>query len=333
MSKIGINGFGRIGRLVLRASLERGAQVVAINDPFIGLDYMVYMFKYDSTHGKFKGEVKAEDNYLVVNGNKIAVFSEREPKAIPWSKVGAEYVVESTGVFTTIEKASAHLEGGAKKVIISAPSADAPMFVVGVNLEAYDPSFKVVSNASCTTNCLAPLAKVVHDNFEIVEGLMTTVHAITATQKTVDGPSGKLWRDGRGAAQNIIPAATGAAKAVGKVIPALNGKLTGMAFRVPVHNVSVVDLTVRLAKPATYEAIKAKVKEASEGPLKGILGYTEDDVVSSDFIGDNHSSIFDAKAGISLNDNFVKLISWYDNEFGYSSRVIDLIKFMQSKDN
>ncbi|KAK2587846.1 hypothetical protein KPH14_003943 [Odynerus spinipes] len=319
MSKIGINGFGRIGRLVLRASLERGGQVVAINDPFIGLDYMVYMFKYDSTHGKFKGEVKAEDGCLVVNGNKIAVFSEREPKAIPWSKAGAEYV--------------AHLEGGAKKVIISAPSADAPMFVVGVNLDAYDPCYKVVSNASCTTNCLAPLAKVIHDNFEIVEGLMTTVHAITATQKTVDGPSGKLWRDGRGAAQNIIPASTGAAKAVGKVIPSLNGKLTGMAFRVPVHNVSVVDLTVRLAKPATYDAIKAKVKEAAAGPLNGILGYTEDDVVSSDFIGDNRSSIFDAKAGIPLNDNFVKLISWYDNEFGYSSRVIDLIKFMQTKDN
>ena len=333
MSKIGINGFGRIGRLVLRASIERGGQVVAINDPFIGLDYMVYMFKYDSTHGRFKGEIKGEDGCLVVNGNKIAVFSERDPKAIPWGKAGAEYVVESTGVFTTIDKASAHLEGGAKKVVISAPSADAPMYVVGVNLDSYNPSDKVVSNASCTTNCLAPLAKVIHDNFEIVEGLMTTVHAITATQKTVDGPSGKLWRDGRGAAQNIIPAATGAAKAVGKVIPALNGKLTGMAFRVPVHNVSVVDLTVRLAKPAAYDAIKAKVKEASEGPLKGILGYTEDEVVSSDFIGDNHSSIFDAKAGISLNDNFVKLISWYDNEFGYSSRVIDLIKFMQTKDN
>lgn len=334
MSKIGINGFGRIGRLVLRASLERGGQVVAINDPFIGLDYMVYMFKYDSTHGKFKGEVKAEGGCLVVNGNKIAVFSEREPKAIPWGKAGAEYVVESTGVFTTIEKASLHLEGGAKKVIISAPSADAPMFVVGVNLDAYDPSYKVVSNASCTTNCLAPLAKVIHDNFEIVEGLMTTVHATTATQKTVDGPSGKLWRDGRGAGQNIIPAATGAAKAVGKVIPALNGKLTGMAFRVPVANVSVVDLTVRLGKPATYDAIKAKVKEAASagGPLNGILGYTEDDVVSSDFIGDNRSSIFDAKAGIPLNDQFVKLISWYDNEFGYSSRVIDLIKFMQTKD-
>lgn len=259
MSKIGINGFGRIGRLVLRASLERGGQVVAVNDPFIGLDYMVYMFKYDSTHGKFKGEVKAEDGCLVVNGHKIAVFSERDPKAIPWGKAGADYVVESTGVFTTIEKASAHLEGGAKKVIISAPSADAPMYVVGVNLDSYDPSHKVVSNASCTTNCLAPLAKVIHDNFEIVEGLMTTVHATTATQKTVDGPSGKLWRDGRGAAQNIIPAATGAAKAVGKVIPALNGKLTGMAFRVPVANVSVVDLTVRLGKSATYDEIKAKV--------------------------------------------------------------------------
>lgn len=307
---------------------------MAVNDPFIGLDYMVYMFKYDSTHGKFKGEVKAEDGCLVVNGNKIAVFSERDPKAIPWGKAGAEYVVESTGVFTTIDKASAHLEGGAKKVIISAPSADAPMYVCGVNLDSYDPSHKVVSNASCTTNCLAPLAKVIHDNFEIVEGLMTTVHATTATQKTVDGPSGKLWRDGRGAAQNIIPAATGAAKAVGKVIPALNGKLTGMAFRVPVANVSVVDLTVRLGKPTTYDQIKAKVKEAAApgSPLHGILGYTEDDVVSSDFIGDNRSSIFDASAGIPLNDQFVKLITWYDNEFGYSSRVIDLIKYMQTKD-
>lgn len=253
-------------------------------------------------------------------------------QAIPWSKAGAEYIVESTGVFTTIEKASAHLKGGAKKVIISAPSADAPMFVVGVNLDAYDPSFKVISNASCTTNCLAPLAKVIHDNFEIVEGLMTTVHATTATQKTVDGPSGKLWRDGRGAAQNIIPAATGAAKAVGKVIPALNGKLTGMAFRVPVANVSVVDLTVRLGKAASYDDIKAKIRAASEGPLKGVLGYTEEDVVSSDFIGDTHSSIFDASAGIALNSNFVKLISWYDNEYGYSSRVIDLIKYIQSKD-
>lgn len=332
MSKIGINGFGRIGRLVLRAAVDKGAQVVAVNDPFIGLDYMVYLFKYDSTHGRYKGEVKAENGCLVVNGQKISVFQERDPKAIPWGKAGAEYIVESTGVFTTIEKASAHLEGGAKKVIISAPSADAPMFVVGVNLDAYDPSHKVISNASCTTNCLAPLAKVIHDNFEIVEGLMTTVHAVTATQKTVDGPSGKLWRDGRGAGQNIIPAATGAAKAVGKVIPALNGKLTGMAFRVPVPNVSVVDLTVRLGKAATYDEIKAKVKEAAEGPLKGILGYTEEDVVSSDFIGDNHSSIFDASAGIQLSPNFVKLISWYDNEYGYSNRVVDLIKYIQTKD-
>jgi len=332
MSKIGINGFGRIGRLVLRAAVEKGAQVVAINDPFIGLDYMVYLFKFDSTHGRYKGEVKVADGCLIVNGQKIAVFQERDPKAIPWGKAGAEYVVESTGVFTTIEKASAHLDGGAKKVIISAPSADAPMFVVGVNLDAYDPSYKVISNASCTTNCLAPLAKIIHDNFEIVEGLMTTVHAVTATQKTVDGPSGKLWRDGRGAGQNIIPAATGAAKAVGKVIPALNGKLTGMAFRVPVPNVSVVDLTVRLGKGASYNDIKAKVKEAAEGPLKGVLGYTEEEVVSSDFIGDTHSSIFDASAGIALNDNFVKLISWYDNEYGYSNRVVDLIKYIQTKD-
>jgi len=332
MSKIGINGFGRIGRLVLRAAVEKGAQVVAVNDPFIGLDYMVYLFKYDSTHGRFKGTVAAEGGFLVVNGQKITVFSERDPKDIKWASAGAEYVVESTGVFTTIEKASAHLNGGAKKVIISAPSADAPMFVVGVNLDAYDPKYQVISNASCTTNCLAPLAKVINDNFEIVEGLMTTVHATTATQKTVDGPSGKLWRDGRGAAQNIIPAATGAAKAVGKVIPALNGKLTGMAFRVPVANVSVVDLTVRLGKPATYEEIKQKVKEAANGPLKGILDYTEEDVVSSDFIGSTYSSVFDAAAGIQLNDKFVKLISWYDNEFGYSSRVVDLIKYIQTKD-
>lgn len=332
MSKIGINGFGRIGRLVLRASVDKGAQVVAVNDPFINVDYMVYLFKYDSTHGRFKGTVEAKDGFLVVNGNKISVFQERDPKNIPWAKAGAEYIVESTGVFTTIEKASTHLEGGAKKVIISAPSADAPMFVCGVNLEAYKPEYKVVSNASCTTNCLAPLAKVVNDNFEIVEGLMTTVHATTATQKTVDGPSGKLWRDGRGAAQNIIPAATGAAKAVGKVIPALNGKLTGMAFRVPTANVSVVDLTCRLGKPASYDQIKQKLKEASEGPLKGILGYTEEEVVSSDFISDTHSSVFDAKAGIQLSDTFVKLISWYDNEFGYSNRVVDLIKYMQTKD-
>jgi len=331
MTNVGINGFGRIGRLVLRASLERGANVVAVNDPFLDLDYMVYLFKYDSTHGTFKGDVKAEGGNLVVNGKKIQVFAERDPKAIPWGKAGADVVVESTGVFTTIEKAGQHLEGGAKRVIISAPSADAPMFVMGVNEQTFDPSMKVISNASCTTNCLAPLAKVIHDNFEIVEGLMTTIHAITATQKTVDGPSGKLWRDGRGAAQNIIPAATGAAKAVGKVIPSLNGKLTGMAFRVPVHDGSVVDLTCRLGKPATYDEIKAKVKEASEGPLKGILGYTEDEVVSADFVGDNRSSIFDAKAGIQLSPQFVKLVSWYDNEYGYSCRVVDLIKYIATK--
>uniref|UniRef100_V5GLY3 Glyceraldehyde-3-phosphate dehydrogenase n=1 Tax=Anoplophora glabripennis TaxID=217634 RepID=V5GLY3_ANOGL len=332
MVKIGINGFGRIGRLVLRASIERGAEVVAVNDPFLDVDYMVYLFKFDSTHGRYKGCVSSDGKNLIVDGKKIAVFQERDPKAIPWGQSGADYVVESTGVFTTIEKASAHLAGGAKKVIISAPSADAPMYVCGVNLDAYNPADKVISNASCTTNCLAPLAKVIHDNFEIVEGLMTTVHATTATQKTVDGPSGKLWRDGRGAGQNIIPASTGAAKAVGKVIPALNGKLTGMAFRVPLANVSVVDLTVRLGKGASYDEIKAKVKEAAEGDLKGILGYTDEEVVSSDFIGDTHSSIFDAKAGISLNQNFVKLISWYDNEYGYSTRVIDLIKYISTKD-
>jgi len=328
---VGINGFGRIGRLVVRAAIEKGTDVVAVNDPFIDLDYMVYMFKFDSTHGGFKGEVKAENGFLVINGKKIHVFAERDPKAIPWGKVGAEIVVESTGVFTTIEKASAHLNGGAKRVIISAPSADAPMFVMGVNHTTYDPSMKVISNASCTTNCLAPLAKVVHDNWGLAEGLMTTIHAITATQKTVDGPSGKNWRDGRGAAQNIIPAATGAAKAVGKVIPELNGKLTGMAFRVPVHDVSVVDLTCKLNKPTTYEEIKKKMKEASEGPMSGILGYTEELVVSTDFIGDKRSSIFDADAGIMLNPTFVKLVSWYDNEYGYSTRVVDLINYIKTR--
>merc|ERR1711926_57638 len=284
MANIGINGFGRIGRLVLRAAVENGATVVAINDPFIPLDYMVYMFKYDSTHGQFKGEVKEDGKFLYVNGAKIHVFGERDPANINWASAGAEYVVESTGVFTTTEKASAHAKNGAKKIIISAPSADAPMYVMGVNHEKYDPSQQVVSNASCTTNCLAPLAKVIHDNFGIVEGLMTTVHAVTATQKTVDGPSNKAWRDGRGAAQNIIPASTGAAKAVGKVIPELNGKLTGMAFRVPTPDVSVVDLTVRLAKPATYDEIKAKIEAVSKDPELGrYMGYTEDEVVSQDF--------------------------------------------------
>jgi len=331
MAAIGINGFGRIGRLVLRAALQKGANVVAINDPFIDLDYMVYMFKYDSTHGQYKGEVSTADGKLVVDGHSITVFSERDPTAIPWGSVGAKYVVESTGVFTTLEKAGAHHKGGAEKVIISAPSADAPMFVMGVNEEAYNNDMKIVSNASCTTNCLAPLAKVINDNFGILEGLMTTVHAVTATQKTVDGPSGKDWRGGRGASQNIIPSSTGAAKAVGKVIPELNGKLTGMAFRVPTPDVSVVDLTVRLSKEATYAEICAKLKEASEGSMKGILGYTEDMVVSTDFLGDTRSSIFDAKAGIQLSGTFVKLVSWYDNEFGYSNRVIDLINHMHSK--
>jgi len=326
MASIGINGFGRIGRIVLRAALAKGVKVVAINDPFIPLDYMVYMFKYDSTHGRYKGEVSHENGLLVVDGQQIKVFTERDPTAIPWGKAGAEYVVEATGVFTTIDKCQAHVTGGAKKVIITAPSADAPMFVVGVNEHKYDPSIQILSNASCTTNCLAPLAKVINEKFGILEGLMTTVHSYTATQKTVDGPSSKDWRGGRTAATNIIPSSTGAAKAVGKVIPELNGKLTGMAFRVPTADVSVVDLTVRLATPATYEQIKAAVKHASENELKGILGYTEDEVVSSDFIGDQHSSIFDAKAGISLNDTFVKLVSWYDNEFGYSCRVVDLIQ-------
>uniref|UniRef100_A0A672I170 Glyceraldehyde-3-phosphate dehydrogenase n=1 Tax=Salarias fasciatus TaxID=181472 RepID=A0A672I170_SALFA len=326
--------FGRIGRLVTRAAAKGGkVEVVAINDPFIDLDYMVYMFKYDSTHGVWKhGDVKAEGGKLVIGNMHINVFHERDPANIKWGDAGVDYVVESTGVFTTIEKASAHLKGGAKRVVISAPSADAPMFVMGVNHEKYDNSMKVVSNASCTTNCLAPLAKVINDNFGIIEGLMSTVHAVTATQKTVDGPSGKLWRDGRGAAQNIIPASTGAAKAVGKVVPELNGKLTGMAFRVPTPNVSVVDLTVRLEKPAKYDDIKKVVKAAAEGPMKGFLGYTEDQVVSTDFNSDPHSSIFDAGAGIALNEHFVKLVSWYDNEFGYSNRVCDLVLHMFSKE-
>ncbi|XP_015752321.1 PREDICTED: glyceraldehyde-3-phosphate dehydrogenase-like [Acropora digitifera] len=333
MVKVGINGFGRIGRLVMRASLEHPeVQVVAVNDPFIDLEYMEYMFKYDSTHGRFKGTTEVKDGKLVINGNPISVYALKDPAAIPWKEAGADFVVESTGVFTTTEKASAHLKGGAKKVIISAPSADAPMFVMGVNEKTYDAAtMNVVSNASCTTNCLAPLAKVINDNFGIEEGLMTTIHAYTATQKTVDGPSGKKWRDGRGANQNVIPATTGAAKAVGKVIPELNGKLTGMAFRVPVPDVSVVDLTCRLKKPTSYEEIKKVVKKASETDLKGFLAYTEDQVVSSDFISDTHSSVFDALAGIQLNPTFVKLVSWYDNEYGYSHRVVDLIEYMAKK--
>jgi len=329
--KVGINGFGRIGRLVCRAAFEKEEiQVVAVNDPFIDLEYMVYMFKYDSTHNRFKGEVKSEGGKLVINGKSIFVYGKRDPAEIPWKESGAEYVVESTGVFTTMEKANSHIIGGAKKVIISAPSADAPMFVMGVNEKQYDAAtMHIVSNASCTTNCLAPLAKIINDKFGIEEGLMSTIHAVTATQKTVDGPSQKKWRDGRGAYQNIIPASTGAAKAVGKVIPELNGKLTGMAFRVPVPDVSVVDLTCRLKKPAKYEEIKSVVKAASESKeLSKYMGYTDEEVVSSDFIGSKFSSIFDAKAGIALSDSFVKLVSWYDNEFGYSHRVCDLIIHM-----
>ena len=331
MIKVGINGFGRIGRLVFRASIERdNLEVVAINDPFIDLEYMVYMLKYDSVHGRFNGEVSVKGDKLVVNGKEITVFQCMNPEDIAWGEAGAEYVVESTGVFTTIDKASAHFKGGAKKVVISAPSADAPMFVMGVNHKEYKADMNVVSNASCTTNCLAPLSKVINDKFGIVEWLMTTVHATTATQKTVDGPSKKDWRGGRAACANIIPSSTGAAKAVGKVIPELNGKLTGMAFRVPTPNVSVVDLTCRLEKPATYEEIKAAVKEAANGELKGILGYTEDDVVSTDFIHEYCTSVFDAKAGIALNDNFVKLVSWYDNEWGYSNKCLDLVSHMAS---
>lgn len=327
--KVGINGFGRIGRFTLRAAIEKGVEVCAVNDPFIDLDYMVYMFKYDSTHGTFNGTVDIKDGKLVINGKAITVFNERDPANIKWSSVGVNYVVESTGVFTTIDKAKVHIEsGGAKKVVISAPSADAPMFVMGVNHDSYSKDQNIVSNASCTTNCLAPLVKVIHDNFGIVEGLMTTVHAVTATQKTVDGPSHKDWRGGRGAFQNIIPSSTGAAKAVGKVIPAMNGKLTGMAFRVPVPDVSVVDLTCRLEKATSYDTIKKTVKEAAEGKMKGVLYYTEDEVVSQDFKGHTASSTFDAKAGIALNDNFVKLISWYDNEYGYSHRVVELMQYM-----
>lgn len=331
MIKIGINGFGRIGRLVLRASIKYdNLKIVAINDPFIDVNYMAYMLRFDSVHGRFNCDISVGDNKLIINGQEIIVYNKMDPNEISWDKAGVEYVVESSGVFTTMEKAGVHLKNGAKKVVISAPSKDAPMFVVGVNLDKYDESMDIVSNASCTTNCLAPLAKVVHDNFGIVEGLMTTVHATTATQKTVDGPSKKDWRGGRAAAGNIIPSSTGAAKAVGKVIPDLNGKLTGMSFRVPTLDVSVVDLTCQIQKSASYEEIKNCMKKASQGELKNILGYTEEDVVSSDFVGEICTSVFDAKAGIALNDNFIKLIAWYDNEWGYSNKVLDLIVHMDS---
>ena len=323
--RIGINGFGRIGRLVMRAAAERNdIEVVAIND-LLDTDYIAYLLKYDSTHGLFDGDVTVDNNNLVVNGKTIRITSERDPAALKWNEVDVDVVVESTGLFLTKETAAKHIEAGAKKVVMSAPSKDdTPMFVMGVNQESYAGE-TIVSNASCTTNCLAPLAKVLNDKFGIVDGLMTTVHATTATQKTVDGPSMKDWRGGRGAGQNIIPSSTGAAKAVGKVIPELNGKLTGMAFRVPTPNVSVVDLTVNLAKAASYDEICAAMKDASEGELKGIMGYTEDAVVSNDFVGDARTSVFDATAGIALTDTFVKLVSWYDNEWGYSNKVLDLV--------
>lgn len=328
--KIGINGFGRIGRLAFRAAIKKNIDVVGIND-LVEPDYMAYMLKYDSTHGQFDGTIEVVNGNLVVNGKTIRVTAERDPANLKWNEVGAEYIIESTGLFLTQETAQKHIDAGAKKVVMSAPAKDdTPTFVMGVNHKTLLASQNIVSNASCTTNCLAPITKVLMDNFGIIEGLMTTVHATTATQKTVDGPSAKDWRGGRGASQNIIPSSTGAAKAVGLVIPAIKGKLTGMAFRVPLADVSVVDLTVRLEKPATYEQVKKAMKDASEGELKGILGYTEDAVVSSDFLGDARTSIFDADAGIALNDNFVKVVSWYDNEWGYSNKLVDLLIHMST---
>ena len=329
MIRIAINGFGRIGRLVLRLALQRkDIEVVAVNDPFISNDYAAYMVKYDSTHGRYKGTVSHDDKHIIIDGVKIATYQERDPANLPWGSLKIDVAVDSTGVFKELDTAQKHIDAGAKKVVITAPSSSAPMFVVGVNHTKYTPDKKIVSNASCTTNCLAPLAKVINDAFGIEEGLMTTVHSMTATQKTVDGPSHKDWRGGRTASGNIIPSSTGAAKAVGKVLPELQGKLTGMAFRVPTVDVSVVDLTVKLDKETTYDEIKKVVKAAAEGPMKCVLGYTEDAVVSSDFLGDTHASIFDASAGIQLSPKFVKLISWYDNEYGYSARVVDLIEYV-----
>ena len=332
--KVGINGFGRIGRMVMRCCMDHpNIEIVGVND-LCPADYLAYMLKFDTMHGKFKGEVSSEGNNIVVNGKAIPVFAERDPANLPWKEIGAEYVIESTGLFLTKEKAQGHLAAGAKKVVMSAPSKDdTPMFVCGVNLDKYTTDMNFVSNASCTTNCLAPIAKVLNDNWGIKDGLMTTVHSVTATQKTVDGPSLKDWRGGRAATGNIIPSSTGAAKAVGKVIPSLNGKLTGMSMRVPTLDVSVVDLTVNLEKPAKYEEICAAMKKASEGELKGILGYTDEAVVSSDFLGDTRTSIFDADAGIALTDTFVKVVSWYDNEIGYSNKVLDLIEHMYSVDH
>ena len=332
--KVGINGFGRIGRLVLRvASMRNDVEVVAINDPFLDVEYAKYMLEYDSIHGKFDGTVKVKDGLLIVNGKKIQFFAEKDPSLIPWKSAEVEYVVESTGVFTTYEKASAHLKAGAKKVVVSAPGKEMPMFVMGVNEKTYTPDMDIVSNASCTTNCLAPLVKVINDAFGVEEGLMTTVHSTTATQLTVDGSSKKDWRGGRAASYNIIPSSTGAAKAVGVVIPELNGKLTGMSMRVPTLDVSVVDLTVKLKKDTTYEKICAAIKKASHGELEGILGYTDEAVVSSDFIGDSRTCIFDEKAGIMISPRFVKLVAWYDNEWGYSNKVVDLISHMANCKN
>ena len=329
--KLGINGFGRIGKLSFQAALSKeGVEIVAINDPFITADYMAYMVKYDTVHGRFNGTIEGKDNILTVNGKEIKVYNEMDPHNIPWGELGVDYVLECSGVFTTMEKAQAHIDAGAKQVVISAPSKDAPMFVMGVNNTEYKPEMNIVSNASCTTNCLAPLAKVINDNFGITEGLMTTVHSTTATQKTVDGASKKDWRGGRAASANIIPSSTGAAKAVGKVIPSLNGKLTGMSFRVPTVDVSVVDLTCNLAKPTTYEEICKVMKEASENEMKGIIEYTDEPVVSSDFLSDPHTSIFDATAGIMLTDTFVKLVAWYDNEWGYSNKLVDLACYIAS---
>lgn len=335
MVKVGINGFGRIGRLVFRASLKRkDIEVVGINDPFLEPSYAAYMLRYDSIHGKYEGKIEVKENSIVVDGKEVRFFAEKDPATIDWASCGAEYIVESTGVFCTTETASAHFKGGAKKVVISAPAKDkeTPTFVCGVNLEMYNKDMKVVSNASCTTNCLAPLAKVINDKFGLVEGLMSTIHSTTATQKTVDGPSKKDWRGGRAASNNIIPSSTGAAKACALVIPELKGKLTGMSFRVPTLDVSVVDLTVRTEKAATYDEICEAVEYASTHKMKGILGYTEDDVVSTDFIGDPRTSIFDKKAGIALNDKFFKLVAWYDNEWGYSNKVLDLIAYMSKVD-
>ena len=330
MIKIGINGFGRIGRLAFRIATQReNVQVVGIND-LLDVDYLAYMLKYDSVHGRFDGTVEVKDGKLVVNGNEVRISAERNPEDLKWDEIGAEYVIDATGIFTTKEKAGLHLKAGAKKVVISAPSADAPMYVMGVNHKELTAEENVFSNASCTTNCLAPIAKVLHDNFGITDGLMTTIHATTATQKTVDGPSLKDWRGGRAALHNIIPSSTGAAKAVGKVIPSLNGKLTGMSFRVPTMDVSVVDLTVNLGKSVSYEDVCKAMKDASEGELKGILGYTEELVVSQDFVGETRTSVFDAKAGIALTDTFVKVVSWYDNEYGYSTKIVDLLEYSAS---